>query len=54
MFAFAFRYPVEDLSEPEPTAAEIDAWIAQIEALKADVERWLEQRAGTGARGGAR
>jgi HEPN domain-containing protein len=53
VFAFAFRYPGEDVSQPLPTSAEIDRWIAEIEALKSDFERWLEQRAKAGEAGGA-
>jgi HEPN domain-containing protein len=51
VFAFAFRYPGEDVPEPEPTSEQIDAWIGEITELKADFERWLGQ-AGSGAERG--
>jgi hypothetical protein len=40
------RYPDETGArpEPEPSAAEVRTWIAEIEVLKSDFERWLEQR----------
>jgi uncharacterized protein len=44
-YAWAHRYPEEDLSRPpppEPTLAEAPAWIAEVEALKADFQRWVE------------
>lgn len=52
-FAWAHRYPPEPSQErvPEPSAAEVQGWIAEAEALKADFERWLEQAAGGPARG---
>lgn len=45
-FVWVHRYPGEEgaPSEPEPTAAEALAWIAEIEALKAEFERWLAER----------
>jgi HEPN domain-containing protein len=46
-YVWAHRYPEEDLSRPpppEPSLTEAQAWIAEIEALKADFERWLAQR----------
>jgi HEPN domain-containing protein len=46
IFAFTFRYPADAAPEPEPTASDIDAWVPEIEDLKADFERRLEQRAG--------
>jgi HEPN domain-containing protein len=51
VFAFAFRYPGEDVLEPEPTHQEIDVWINDLTKLKADFERWLEQAAGGQKRG---
>jgi HEPN domain-containing protein len=47
-YVWAHRYPEEDLSRPpppEPSVTEAQAWIAEIEALKADFERWLAARA---------
>ena len=46
-YVWAHRYPEEDLSReppPVPSVTEARAWIAEIEALKADFERWLTQR----------
>jgi HEPN domain-containing protein len=43
-FVVAFRYPSEQGEEAIPTVSEIDAWIAEVEALKADFERWLAER----------
>jgi len=43
-FVVAFRYPSEQGEDVFPSADEIDAWIAEIEGLKADFERWLETR----------
>ena len=42
----AFRYPVDDpsLARPEPSVGEVRDWIGEVEALKADFERWLEGR----------
>jgi hypothetical protein len=42
----AFRYPVDDssLARPEPSVAEVRAWIGEVKTLKADFERWLTQR----------
>jgi HEPN domain-containing protein len=40
-FAFAFRYPAEDVPEPEPSQPQIDAWIGEIEEIKTEFERWL-------------
>ena len=42
----AFRYPVDDLSlaRPEPSVAEVRDWMAEVELLRADFERWLEAR----------
>jgi hypothetical protein len=45
-FAFAFRYPGEDVPEPEPSRPEIDAWIGEIEELKTEFERWLDRAPG--------
>jgi HEPN domain-containing protein len=44
-YAVVFRYP----GAPRPTipsSAEVEAWIEEIEVLKADFERWLKQRTG--------
>jgi hypothetical protein len=40
------RYPGESGAppEPEPSATEVRAWIAEVEALKANFERWLTAR----------
>ena len=48
-FVWVHRYPGEEgaSSEPEPAATEVQAWIAEIEALKADFERWLAAREAT-------
>jgi HEPN domain-containing protein len=45
-FVWMHRYPGESgaPAEPEPAATEVQDWIAQIEALKADFERWLAGR----------
>jgi uncharacterized protein len=45
-YAWAHRYPLEDGREPiaEPSVAEVQGWIAQVEGLKADFERWLAER----------
>jgi HEPN domain-containing protein len=45
-FAWVHRYPGETGAPPEPVPAtsDVKSWIAEIEALKADFERWLAQR----------
>jgi HEPN domain-containing protein/predicted nucleotidyltransferase len=46
-YVWAHRYPEDDLSRqppPVPSVTEARAWIAEVEALKADFERWLAQR----------
>jgi HEPN domain-containing protein len=45
-YVWAHRYPDEDLSRPPPlpSVTEARAWIAEVEALKADFERWLADR----------
>jgi HEPN domain-containing protein/predicted nucleotidyltransferase len=45
-FVWVHRYPSESGAspEPEPSATEAQAWIAEIEGLKADFERWLAER----------
>ena len=46
-YVWAHRYPEEDLSRPPPplpSAAEARAWLDEVEALKADFERWLTER----------
>jgi uncharacterized protein len=49
-FAWVHRYPDETGAppEPEPSAAEVRVWLAEINALKADFERWLAERAEPG------
>jgi HEPN domain-containing protein/predicted nucleotidyltransferase len=47
-YAVAFRYPGAP-SMSVPAASEIEGWIAEIEALKAELERWLAEREGGGA-----
>jgi HEPN domain-containing protein/predicted nucleotidyltransferase len=46
-FAWVWRYP-EDPGEPppppEPEVAEVRAWLAEVEELKAEFEQWLRQR----------
>jgi HEPN domain-containing protein len=42
-YAVVFRYPVEEgATEPTPEPTEIDGWIKEIAALKAEFERWVE------------
>ena len=46
-YVWAHRYPGEEHGRPpppEPSLTEAQAWIAEVEALKADFERWLAQR----------
>ena len=43
-YATGFRYPTPHEPPPLPSLEQIDAWIAEIEVLKADFERWLAQR----------
>jgi predicted nucleotidyltransferase/HEPN domain-containing protein len=46
-FAWVWRYPEEPGEPPpppEPEVAEVRAWLAEVEALKADFEQWLRQR----------
>jgi HEPN domain-containing protein/predicted nucleotidyltransferase len=45
-FVWVYRYPGEEgaPSEPEPSVAEAWAWIAELETLKSDFERWLAAR----------
>lgn len=45
-FVWLHRYPGETRSppEPEPQVREVRAWIAEIETLKTDFERWLSER----------
>ena len=46
-YVWAHRYPGEEHGRPPPplpSLAEARAWIAEVEALKADFERWLAQR----------
>jgi HEPN domain-containing protein len=44
-FAVTFRYPGGG-EVPIPSAAEVQTWIADIEVLKADFERWLVEQEG--------
>ena len=46
-YVWAHRYPDEDPNRPPPplpSVAEARAWIAEVEALKVDFERWLRER----------
>jgi HEPN domain-containing protein len=46
-YVWAHRYPEEDLSRPPPplpSLAEARAWLDEVEALKADFERWILER----------
>jgi uncharacterized protein len=45
-FVWVHRYPGEAglPPEPEPTATDVQAWIGEINQLKADFERWIEAR----------
>jgi HEPN domain-containing protein len=43
-FVVVFRYPSEQGEDAYPTADEVDAWIAEIEAAKTDFVRWLSER----------
>jgi uncharacterized protein len=45
-FVWVHRYPDETRASPEPMPAvgDVRSWIAEVEALKADFERWLAQR----------
>jgi HEPN domain-containing protein len=43
-YATGFRYPTPHEPPPLPPFEEIDAWISEIESLKADFERWLSER----------
>ena len=46
-YVWAHRYPDEEFSRPPPpvpSVSEARAWVAEVEALKADFERWLAQR----------
>lgn len=46
-YVWAHRYPEEDLSRPPPpipSVGDARAWIDEVEALRADFERWLEAR----------
>jgi uncharacterized protein len=45
-FVWVHRYPGEPgvPPEPEPAVKEVQAWIAEVQALKADFEQWLATR----------
>jgi len=45
-FVWVHRYPGEAGASPEPMPAveDVKSWIAEVDALKADFERWLEAR----------
>ncbi len=46
-YVWAHRYPGEEHGRPPPplpSVAEARAWVAEVETLKADFERWLAQR----------
>jgi uncharacterized protein len=50
-FVWVWRYPGEEGQPPpppQPEVAKVQAWIAEIEALKAEFERWLRAREGGG------
>ena len=49
-YATGFRYPSPHEPPPLPSRDRLDTWVAEIEALKADFERWLGQGA-SGAKG---
>ena len=52
-YAVVFRYP--GAPRPAiPSSAEVDAWIGEIELLKADFARWLKKRRGGPRKGRAR
>lgn len=46
-YATGFRYPTTRERPPQPSTADVDAWIEQIGVLKSDFERWLDTRAGS-------
>jgi HEPN domain-containing protein len=43
-YATGFRYPTPHEPPPLPSRDRLEAYIAEIETLKADFERWLAQR----------
>jgi HEPN domain-containing protein len=46
-YVWAHRYPEEEQGRPPPplpSVSEARAWLAEVEALKADFERWLADR----------
>jgi HEPN domain-containing protein len=43
-YAIGFRYPTPHEPPPLPSHDRLEAWIAAIETLKADFERWLAER----------
>lgn len=46
-YAVVFRYPLEEAAaEPVPDTTDVDSWIKEVRALKADFECWLVQREG--------
>ena len=44
-YVTVFRHPSDQQEEPLPTVDDIEAWAEEIEELKSEFERWLEQRA---------
>ena len=50
-YATGFRYPTPQEPPPMPAREQLEAWIAGIESLKADFERWLEQAASKAEQG---
>jgi len=56
-FVWVWRYPEEPGQPPpppEPAVAEVREWLAEVQGLKADFERWLAERASAAAEGGTR
>jgi hypothetical protein len=44
-YAVVFRYPLEEAAaEPVAEPTDIDSWIKEIRALRADFERWLDRQ----------
>jgi HEPN domain-containing protein len=43
-YATGYRYPTPHEPPRIPSRDQLEAWIAEIESLKADFERWLAQR----------
>ena len=43
-YATGLRYPTPDEPPRVPSRERLDAWIAEVEAIRDDFERWLEER----------